>query len=126
MADSKELQLISKKVNREPSKKLLEVRKVLKQQNIDPEHAMEFFLNESEVEEIKECVRKETKNNCYFFWNPAEEGEHKGKTHLIAFYNVTGMAEIIESLKSGESKANVTSIKSGSSAPISILFPDQD
>ncbi len=105
MADSKELQLISKKVNRNPSKKLLEARKVLKQQNINPEHAMEFFLNESEVEEIKQCVRKETKNNCYFFWNPAEESEHKGKVHLVTFYNISGMAEYMESLKSGESKA---------------------
>ena len=101
MADSKEIQLISKKVNRNPSKKLLEVRAVLKKENIDPEHAMEFFLDESELEEIKQCIRKETKMNCYFFWHPAEESQFKGKTHLISFYNITGIEEYMENLKSG-------------------------
>jgi len=77
-----------------PSKEISEIRKILEKENISEGHIQEFFLKEAEIESTKENIREQTSGNCYFFTK-----ENKENTHLIAFINISNVADIFEKIK---------------------------
>lgn len=101
------------------SQDLIVIKKLLAENKIPPEHAVEFCCVPAKLEILKEKIRKKANGNCFFFTK-----EENKKIHLIAFLNLE-IAKSPDGLTAMETIINTIKEKSfsqGSFNPKGVVF----
>jgi hypothetical protein len=73
------------------NKDLESVKKFLSGAGISPDNAIAYSGPVSEIEILKESIRKETKGHCYFF-----SKKENNITHLIALVKIQNIGQVFE------------------------------
>lgn len=94
------------------------VKSILSKQGVPDDNIMEFIIKEKELENIKERVRKKSKNHCYFFYKNIENN----KVQLLALINIKGIADKIEALIKNELVDIKHKIDKSKFSPTSVIF----
>ncbi|MFN8578667.1 MAG: hypothetical protein U0354_17705 [Candidatus Sericytochromatia bacterium] len=102
-------------MSKKPSKELELLRSVLKEENFNPEYAIEFYCLPSKVEENKNFIKKKFNNKCHFFTK-----ENLNQVHVIALVNFS--VEKLEQSSKIKDLVQSTDLKLGSFDPKGISF----